>query len=134
MEPFLPPIGGVSVHVSTVITLLKMNGNTVYQVNTVADYHFWYISYCIIRFVWILLSFRSHIIYYHHSHKSHDIIEKLRCALCIFFKVIMQDFMNSHAHDCRHLYVRSKWYKKLYSVLINRGYVVPMVYQHKKLL
>lgn len=85
MEPFLPPIGGVSVHVSTVITLLKMNGKTVYQVNTVADYHFWYISYCIIRFVWILLSFRPHIIYYHHSHKSHDIIELITVCFMVFF-------------------------------------------------
>lgn len=115
MGPFLPPIGGVSVHVSRVIASLKANNNTVYQIKTVADCRFWCIPYHILRFMWICFTYRPHIIHYHHSHKSHDMIEMI---MVCFLKRLCKASWILIDHDCRHLYLRSKWYKKLYSLLL----------------
>lgn len=115
MGPFLPPIGGVSVHVSRVIASLKANNNNIYQIKTIADCRFWYIPYYLLRLIWILFSFRPHTIHYHHSHKSHDMIEII--ILC-FFRWFCNVAWILIDHDCRHLYSRSRWYKKIYSMAL----------------
>jgi|GEM_PF-1522449 len=147
MGPLPPPLGGVCVHVQRTIQKLTGQGNTVIHYDQTHIYPYAWMRMTGIRYVayawymaklgtWLMYN-RPRVIIYHIFYARAVLPELWVLSL---FKKIVRGRLLIIDHDCRHMYERSRKWKRLYSrvlasvdqlVLIGsvtaRSYTVPEI-------
>lgn len=105
LGPLPPPLGGVSVHIH------RVTQKFIQQNNTVINFDATCYTSRFVRTIQLIVSFIKHkpdIVYHHTLYHSY-----LEWVLVIIFKLICQYQLVLIDHDCRDLYKRSQFFKKI---------------------
>lgn len=112
-----PPIGGVSVHIQRVMDRLGQQHNKVYFFDTEQPLRRkWFTGY-LFSLAAFLFKKRPHEVHYHSNYLRSSFADLF---VIIFLKKLLKYRVAIIEHDCRHLYRRSRLFKKFYCWILSK--------------
>lgn len=108
LGPVPPPLGGISVHIARITKKFLRQNNCVKNFDSTRRKFFVIYLY---KFWFFLVSFRPHLVYYHTPYTWYAAGDWL---LLLLGKVLMRYKVVVVEHDCRYLYDKSVFYKKIF--------------------
>ncbi len=108
-----PPLGGISVHIKRVIYKLEQQNNTVWFIN--AEQPWYILPFYIIKLLFVCMYFRPNVIMFNSVYLKHSLIQ---LSFLSFLKRFMQFKLLCIEHNCRHMYTRTKIWKRFFSKIL----------------
>lgn len=129
--PYPPPLGGISVHIERVMHKLQQQNNQVFHFHNEKPYKYpWlrflpfkcitYVVYFFYFFFWIL--FRRPVYVMYHTMYSGPALTELYILMSI--RLLTRCTIKIIEHNCRHMYMRSRWWKLLYNYVLSYTHVI----------
>lgn len=114
---FPPPFGGISVHVQRVADQLHAQNNTVYFFDIEQSWRRFFLPIYWLKLICWLIWYRPQLLYFHGTYSRGCLGD---ISIICFFKRFINYEIVIVEHDCRHLYKRSNFFKRIYRNLLKK--------------
>lgn len=109
------PLGGIAIHIQRVAQAYKEQQNTVRIFDVSKKRWYKFLFYDFVKLLFSIIFFLPHKIDYHVSYTRRSLLELFVLSILSFF---LRFKINIVDHDCRYLYSRSWFYKKLNNIVL----------------